>query len=70
MKDFPTENADVNGAGEEAVGGTAAAQLRRNIELLPLERLTAYKGNARTHSGSRSARLSKAFGVLDSTARC
>ena len=50
MKDFPTENADVNGAGEEAVGGTAAAQLRRNIELLPLERLTAYKGNARTHT--------------------
>ena len=61
MKDFSTENAEVNGAGEEVVGGTAAAQLRRNIEVLPLERLTPYKGNARTHTKKQIRQIAESI---------
>ena len=60
MKDFFTENADVNGAGEEAVGGTAAAQ-PRSIELLPLERLTPYRGNARTHTKKQIRQIAESI---------
>ena len=60
MKDFFTENADVNGAGEEAVGGTAAAR-PADIELLPLERLTPYRGNARTHTKKQIRQIAESI---------
>lgn len=61
MKDFHTENADADGAEEEVVGGTAVAHLCRNIEVLPLERLTPYKGNARTHTKKQIRQIAESI---------
>jgi len=60
MKDFHTKSAYVNGAEEEVVDGTAATHLR-NIELLPLDRLTPYKGNARTHTKKQIRQIAESI---------